>query len=506
MTELRIGNSMFAIKREWKAGFIATWIFGLLAHAYRFFNFLPTWDSMYNFTGTGATFWSGRCYLGYASGISSKYDLPWVNGALSLLYISVTVVMLIEIFEVKTTLSSALIAGLLVSFPTITSTFAYMFTADGYMIAFMLAVAGVFFAYKWKYGIWAGMVCIGVSIGTYQAYISVAIVVIMMVVIRDLLIKRKTFKSMFLDDWKYGALMVGGFVFYKITDSMFNAYYGVTLTDYQGIGSMGIMSLSEYAQALYKSLRELAHLLNLQDGISWNNYTIANAAVFAGIALGTGILIIRNKTYKNLLGMLVTILAVVLLPIAAFSVNFVSPYVEYHTLMEMAVCFVYVLLVVYIEHGNWEARAEKALKAVGVIVLAFLIYYNTINANIAYMNMNLSYQKTYAICLDLLGKIEDTGEYPDITAVAIYGTYHAKSGGIDDMIPEIMGVSNDTYLNGEWHYISMWNYCFGRAFGMQTAERKAALAETEEYLNMPAYPKDGCVQIIDNCIVIKMSE
>lgn len=56
MEKLHIGKKEIEIKAEWKLGFLATWVFGLLAHAYRFFNFLPTWDSMYNFTGTGATF------------------------------------------------------------------------------------------------------------------------------------------------------------------------------------------------------------------------------------------------------------------------------------------------------------------------------------------------------------------------------------------------------------------------------------------------------------------
>lgn len=79
MEKLHIGKKEIEIKAEWKLGFLATWVFGLLAHAYRFFNFLPTWDSMYNFTGTGATFYSGRCFLGFFSGLSSKYDMPWVK-------------------------------------------------------------------------------------------------------------------------------------------------------------------------------------------------------------------------------------------------------------------------------------------------------------------------------------------------------------------------------------------------------------------------------------------
>ena len=100
-TTLKIFNRTLHIKKQWKITFLATWIGGMLAHAYRFFNFLPSWDSMYNFAGTGATYSSGRCFLEFFSKISSKYDMPWVNGALSLLYISLASILLVELFELQ---------------------------------------------------------------------------------------------------------------------------------------------------------------------------------------------------------------------------------------------------------------------------------------------------------------------------------------------------------------------------------------------------------------------
>ena len=89
------------LKEEWMVGFITTWIVGLLAHAYRFFNFLPIWDSIYNFTGVGSTYTLGRWFLGYAGLITSMFDLPWVNGAFSLFIISIVVILLTEMFEIK---------------------------------------------------------------------------------------------------------------------------------------------------------------------------------------------------------------------------------------------------------------------------------------------------------------------------------------------------------------------------------------------------------------------
>lgn len=507
MNEIRIGTKVIRVKQEWKTGFLATWILGLLAHAYRFFNFLPTWDSMYNFTGTGATFWSGRCFLGYFSDISSKYDMPWVNGALSLFYISIAVVMLIDLFEIKERLYCILLAGLVVSFPTVTSTFAYMFTADGYMMAFLLSVTGIWLTCKFKHGVWPGAVCIGLSMGTYQAYISVTLMVVLLIAVKALLLDKKSFKNAFFEYWRCLAAILGGAVFYKVADSLFNAYYGITLTGYQGIDSVGILTLAQYKEALHKTFSSLAHLWCLHNGLfSTNKYGLANAAVVGGILLGTVILIVKNKTYKDVLGVIVTALAIIVLPIAAFSVNFVSPGTSYHTLMEMGVCFIYLLLLLYIVHGEWKNKAGKALQVIGVCVLAFLCYYNTVNANIAYNSMNLSYQKSYGVCSNILDRIEQLDEYPEVSKVALIGDYHAASGGIDELSPTIMGVSQDIYLKTDYHYISMWNYCFGRGFAMTSGEEKEAIKQTEEYQELSAYPAKNCVAVINGTIVVKLSE
>ena len=75
MKTFTIGKKKIVLKEEWMVGFITTWIVGLLAHAYRFFNFLPIWDSIYNFTGVGSTYTLGRWFLGYAGLITSMFDL-----------------------------------------------------------------------------------------------------------------------------------------------------------------------------------------------------------------------------------------------------------------------------------------------------------------------------------------------------------------------------------------------------------------------------------------------
>lgn len=302
-------------------------------------------------------------------------------------------------------------------------------------------------------------------------------------------------------------MLWGGAVFYEVVDGIINAYYGIELVEYQGIDSVGILTLAEYREAAHKSIDCLKYLWCLYNGLSaTNKYGLANAAVVGGIVLGTILLIIKNKTYKNIPGVIATVLAVAALPFAAFAVNFVSAGVSYHTLMEMGVCSIYILLLMFIEHGKWEKLLEKCLKAFWVLVLAFLCYFNTIHANQAYNYMNLSYEKSYGVCSNILDRIEQLDEYPEISKVACMGTYHAYSRGVDELAPTIMGVSEDIYLKSDYHYISMWNYCFGRSFAMTTDNEKEAIRETEEYQNMPSYPANGSVAIINDTIVVKFEE
>ena len=59
-----------------------------------------------------------------------------------------------------------------------------------------------------------------------------------------------------------------------------------------------------------------------------------------------------------------------------------------------------------LEHGNWKTEFEKGLTYIGVLVLSFFVYFNSVNANIAYNSMNLSYEKSYGVCSNMLDRIE----------------------------------------------------------------------------------------------------
>ena len=134
------------IKREYKFAFISSFVIALLIHFYKFVNTLPNHDSLYNYYSDQNVLGSGRWALSLACGISSYYDLPWVNGLLSCIYISLTVVVMVALFRIKNYVVIGLVGALLAAAPSTTETLFFLFTADGYMLSMFLAALAVYFS------------------------------------------------------------------------------------------------------------------------------------------------------------------------------------------------------------------------------------------------------------------------------------------------------------------------------------------------------------------------
>lgn len=495
-------------KSEWKTAILATWIVGLLAHAYKFFNFLPTWDSIYNFTGVGATYGLGRWFLSQAGLISSNFDLPWINGALSLFYISIVMILLVELFQIRKKALIGLCAAVFVSFPTVVSSFAYMYTADAYMLAFLLVVLAVFLTCRIKkWGMFLGMLCLGFGMGIYQAYAAIAIVLVLLWIIQQFVIEKTAFFETVKKDLKYLGMLIGGAFVYLIILKLTMLYYDMDMSGYQGIGSMGILSLAEYKAGLIKTKYRFQLMMGLENGFMNRPYTLLNTAILLILSVLLIYLAVKNRIYEKKLSFLAAVAAVLLIPVGAYAINFTSPDVEYHTLMEMGVCFVYLLVIILLNQLEWKSAFPKVLRVCGLAAMCGLVYYNVLNCNIAYYNMNLSYQKSYAIAENVLDRIENTDEFLTATnTVALIGRYDCPTENLHGLVPNIMGVSNDSFLNDPNHYTVMWRYCFGIEINLASYEEMSAIKETEEFKSMAVYPAKDSVKYIDGIIVIRLSE
>jgi hypothetical protein len=163
------------IKQEWKTVFFAVLGIGLFTHGYLFLNNFLSADAMWNLYADQNIITSGRWFLSVACGISSYYQIPWVIGCLSLIWIGISGITLVEIFSIKSKSVCILMAGILVTFPALISTFSYIYTADGYMLAVCLVCVSILLLNKYKWGFLPAGILLGCALGIYQAYLAFAI-------------------------------------------------------------------------------------------------------------------------------------------------------------------------------------------------------------------------------------------------------------------------------------------------------------------------------------------
>ena len=184
---------MMERKKQWLLGFIATWIGGFWAHGYHVLNLQPNHDCVLFFKGGSGAIRHGRWFLGIASSLSGEYNMPWLIGLLSFTYLGIATIVVWELLGLRKTSSIVLIGIMFSVFPTVTAAFSFMFIADGHMLAFLMACVAIFLTNKYRFGFLPGIALICFALGSYQAELSVAVILVVLLVVKDLLIENFTF-------------------------------------------------------------------------------------------------------------------------------------------------------------------------------------------------------------------------------------------------------------------------------------------------------------------------
>ena len=231
------------IKPQYAAAFFGALITGIICHMPAMVKFLPVYDSFWNIYSPQDMISSGRPFLTYACGITSYYNLPWINGIVGVFYIALAAVLIADLYEIKNMFAAVALGGILAAFPAVTGTFAFGYTLDGYMLAFLLSTLAVYLTHKYKWGFIPGIFAMGFATGIYQSYFFtgalLAITVCMLA-----LSEGKEWKKVLSSAWRYAAMGLGGYVFYLIALKIMLAVKHVTLSGYQGTDKVMGLSFS----------------------------------------------------------------------------------------------------------------------------------------------------------------------------------------------------------------------------------------------------------------------
>ncbi len=495
------------IKKQWKTAFLAAFVLGLCIHMPVMVSDIPNHDGLDSIYFDQNMITSGRWFLSVACGLSSYYSLPWVIGLLGMVFLGITAAVLTEYLELENSLTVILVSGLLVAFPALASTFAYVFTLDGYMLGLLLAVSACLCVKKWKYGFVTGGICLAFSMGTYQAYLPVAMLLCVYALI-NIFMGEGNVRSKVKEGLRYlymGIIGVG--LYYGILQLLLRIQ-GKELADYQGISGMAAGAGKGLGSTVIEMYRNFG-AFTLKGNVFWNNLFSGAALCLLVIAvlLVAAALIKERKWWKSPLFFVIIALTALLVPLVCNVILVISPDVNYHLMMRYQWVLLLILPIAFVD--KYAPRTASGVGAGWCILIAgaVLLLNYAVTDNIAYSNLQKKYEKTYAYCLRILDRIESTpGYYPGIP-VALMGMVSDEQYPITDVTGDVtsgmIGMGGDTLLYTGVNYQAFIKHYLGATLNLLPTSDMAEIYFTEEYTNMESFPGAEGVKLVDGIIYVK---
>lgn len=498
------------VKAEWKLAFLSAFLLGLLIHLPVMLSDIPNHDGLSSMYFDQNMITSGRWFLTVACGLSSYYTLPWLIGLLGLLYLSLAAVALTELLEIQNKPVIVLVSGLLAAFPALASTFAYVFTMDGYMLALLLAVLAVLFTRKYRLGFLGGAVCLAFSLGIYQAYVSFAIILCIYAIV-ILFIEESNWKKRVQTSLHYLYMGVLGVVLYYVILQVLLRLQGKELADYQGIS--GMSSAASAQGGLFDTLATMYKdfaVFTIKGNVFFNN--VFSGAGMLLLAVLTAIvaltLFFQRKWWKKPGFFVIMGLLVIGLPFATNIILLISPDVTYHLLMRYQWVLYPVLMAAFVSRYGKAVRLSALLEwGVGLSALVLVFNYALMD-NIGYSNLQKRYEKTYAYCLRLLDRIEQAEGYYQGIPIAIVGVVGYDEFPTTDITEPVtgsmIGLSGDTLLYTADNYEAFMKNYLGATLNFLDVETVGDIyLNDEEYIAMDTFPGPNSVKVVDGILYVK---
>lgn len=486
-------------------------ISGILANLYMFTNKISFHDDIGSLFSVGATYSSGRWFLGILGKIVSllfgNYSLPMVEGILTIFFIALSSVFIIDIFSLKDKMSCCLIGAIMSVFPTVFATFAYMFTAPYYYFALLLSVLSVYVVQQFKFGFFPAVCLIACSVGIYQAFFPVSVSLFLGLLIMDAIQTEANVPAIVVRGIRYLLTLVSGLILYLLLTNLFCWLTGIPLSNYKGINSMGNLELSQIpilVKTAYVSWLALALKIGSLACSRFANilYLFFNCTIVV-VAMVNCMFIWKKDKFKAV----ILLLMFLLFPLAVNLIYVMSPE-GVNVLMTYSFVIAFILLVALAEKQKEYLSCiySKVCKfsISGIVICLILIYIQY--ANVEYLRADFLQKQAHSYFTTLITQIKSTEGYTQGNMPITFVGSHSDIG------------LDKTFLKNEYNTgvypkelkVLINDYRW-KEYMMKWCGYSAPIVDGKEYSQLPevqemsTYPGNNSIKVINGVVVVKLS-
>ena len=510
-----------------KICFLATAAFSLVANAFAYFNLTPHHDAIHHmllFSDDGEIS-VGRFLHPVWGELVGSVTMPWFTGLLSILFLSITVWFCTDLLNIRSKAGIILTSGFLsvnYSIAELCGTFGYVLGA--YTFALMLICAAVWMVanFKRKTSVIAAAVLICISMGLYQAYITVGFTLFLILVMQQT-VSWNGLKFHFREWIRFVVPFVAGGILYLIIYKIVLHFTGIEI--YTGYNSLTQLSrnldiryLVDGAIMIYKDFIRLWFLNKAPSTwlIALVNLTLIITAVVVAVSR------IMKQEEAKAIRILLFFLCVVLFPLASTLMSLLMHNTKMNFLVSYAVFLFYPGCISLIEMNGLpsfsSSTSEKSRftekRFVKVLCLACsLVLFSFVRfSNGAYSISKVIYDRTITAVTTIMVEMDATEGYlPGETEVVVIGRLDSKESSItskksiDYFKKALTGYKKVaiTYPQTFERYFHL----MGHPINMIHKEAVVSLYENNSTVReMPCYPVAGYCRMVDGRMVVKFAE
>lgn len=495
--------------------FITTFIIGIITNFYFFISNGLSPDALSDTNTHVAGLWElqlGRFSLNFLDNVRFGFVNQLLIVLIALFFMSIGIMLIRRIFKIENKLILTIMCFTIAVAPQFTETYMYLYCADSYLLAFASAAFAVFSLSRIrtvkedkKWVVFAILATVLTS-SLYQAYLGVLAGLLVIYAIKETIDSdAKTAIKHFIRN----AFIIGiGIGFYYVIFRVLCKLNHTRPASYKGANNLGIGTLLALPETIKGCFEDLYYFF-FNDGRIINN-AYYHRCIFYVILLVSFILstfsIFKSEKKNRVSKIITTSLLILIFPIAVNIMNVVAAGTRINLVTGPGILTTVVLFLVFIDYLK-DTTFNIIIKYVSYIVLIFISATFMVADIRTYIAREKQYNDFKVIAENIYTQatlLEDYDPNMEYLFSYVIKTPASEIEKTTGMVTK--NTISWTGYAGVKRYQMFYSKFLGKNIVSADEEKYEKIIPTEEFEKMSVYPENGSIKIIDNTIVVKVSE
>lgn len=462
----------------------------------------------------------GRWLIPVMDKIRYYFCFPIFSTILSLVYISISIVIILNLLEIKDAVIRIFSGILLIVTPCISFSLMFYYCSDSYAMSMLLASLFVYIIKKdiSIRNIILSIIFIIGSLALYQAYVGYAATLCMSLLILYLLKNKELVFVVKKAVYMLACALTGTILYYIIT-KIIHAITGIQFANYAGANALSKTTIMDIKNAIAISYQKFYELFFGYMGLESTSF-FRSRELFILIVLCSFtamlVIIVQSKLYKDPVRILLLICCLIAYPFANGIILLIVKSHGMHNLMIQSYYVIFILFAAIIE--MYQNNGFSKIKWINpfvitsffvILVIGFSFELLAVN-NATYEYFNIKRNKMDSIANRILVEAENLDGYDEDVEFVFAGKLDS-SYPIDTYL-EKMSFSGADILDANNLFQNnaiienIYREDLGCYIHLCNDDLYKMIVTSDEYEKMPIYPEKGSVKLLNNIVVVKLSD